>query len=145
MFIRTGQACSGGSGTSKELSNSMRLRFTRSSSSSSCSLLGRGLRHAAVRLRPAGRIVQELLDLAKLDRVELAACLGELEHVPPRAQMMQLDVEVGKDFFAVGIDAVIKDDENVLDDGAGRPQRVAEVDLTAAIRGQVLDQQDALA
>src|SRR3954468_2622140 len=142
MFISTGQASAGGRGTSNALSNSMAtlllvplLEF----------LFGGCLRHTAIDFRPAGGVVQELLDLGKLGRIELAAGLGELEHVPPRAQMMQLDVEVGEDLLAIRIDAVIEDDEDVLDRGAGGPQRIAEVDLAAAVGGQVFDQQHALA
>src|ERR1041384_3651280 len=98
-----------------------------------------------MRLRPARRIVQELLDLLKLDRIELAAGLGEGQHVPPGAQVMQLDVEVGEDFVALRIDAVEEDDKDVLDGSAGRAQRVAEVDLAAPVGGEVLDQKHALA
>src|SRR6478672_2448415 len=96
-------------------------------------------------LRPAGGVAEELLDLGELDRIELAAGLGELQHVPPGAKMVQLDVEVGEDFFAVGIDAVIENHEDMLDGGAGRAQRVAEIDLAAAVGGEVLDQQHTLA
>src|SRR3954453_21476582 len=109
MFMSTGQASAGASGTSNELSNSM--------------LLG-GLRNAAVRLRPAAGIAQEFLDLVELDRVELAAGLGEGEHVPPGAEMMQLDVEVGEDFLALGIDVVKEDHKDMLDRGAGGAQRL---------------------
>src|SRR6476659_1335045 len=98
MSMSTGHACAGGNGTSNELSNSM--------------LFG-GLRDAAVRLRPAGRVAQEFLDLVELDRIELSAGLGELQHVPPGAEMMQLDSEIGEDFLALRIDAVIEDDKDV--------------------------------
>src|SRR5689334_21736364 len=94
MFISTGQACSGGSGTSKALSNSICGKPTRYDDAA---LLGGGVRHAAMGLRPAGRIVQEFLDLLQLDRVELAAALGEVEHVPPGAEVMHLDAEIGQD------------------------------------------------
>ena len=50
-----------------------------------------------------------------------------------------------EDLLALGIDAVEEDHEDVLDGGAGVAQRVAEVDLAAAVGGQVLDQQHALA
>jgi len=96
-------------------------------------------------LRPAGGIVQELLDLGELHRIELAAGLGELQHIPPGAQMMQLDVKLGQDLLAVRINAVIEDDEDVLDHGASGAERIAEVDLAAAVGGQVFDQQHALA
>src|SRR5262245_2752159 len=105
MSISTGQASAGGSGTSKELSNSIPL-------------LG-GYRDAAVRLRPAGRVVQEFLDLGELDRIELAAGLGEFQHVPPGAQVVQFDAEIAEDLLALRIDAVEEDDEDMLDDRAG--------------------------
>ena len=65
------------------------------------------MRDAAMGLRPAGRVVQEFLDLGKLDRVELPAGLGVVQHVPPGTQMVQLDVEVRQDALAVGINAVM--------------------------------------
>src|ERR1041384_1578247 len=96
MFISTGQASAGGRGTSNALSNSMRDFYSYALSGP---LLGGGLRDAAMRLRPAGGVVQEFLDLGELDRIELAAGLGVFEHVPPGAEVMQLDVEVGQDFL----------------------------------------------
>src|SRR5690349_21555394 len=104
MFISTGQASDGGSGTSKELSNSMATLY----SLTRTDLFGGDLRHPTVRLRPARGVVQEFFDLGQFGRVELAAGLGVFEHVPPGAQMMQFDVEVGQDFFAVRVDAVIE-------------------------------------
>src|SRR4029079_16142 len=66
-------------------------------------LLGGGRRDAALRLRPTGGIVPKFLDLLQLDRSELAAGLGEGQHVPPGAEVMQLDVEVGEDLVALRI------------------------------------------
>src|SRR5262245_2063669 len=117
MSISTGQASAGGSGTSNVLSNSM--------------LLG-SLGDAAVRLRPARGVVQELLDFVELDRIELAAGLGEFEHVPPRGEMVQRDAEVAQDILALGIDVVKEDHEDMLDRRARLAQRVAEIDLAAA-------------
>ena len=57
---------------------------------------------------------------------------------------MHRHVELFKDRRAFGEDVVEKDDEDMLDLGPCGAQRIAEVRLAAAIRGHVLDQQDAL-
>src|SRR5262245_11406379 len=132
IFISTGQACSGGSGTSNELSNSI---LTLDCSQLYDRRLFGGFGDAAVRFRPARRIAQEFFDLIELDRIELAAGLGELQHVPPGTQVVQLDIEIAKDFLAFGVDVVKEDHENMLDHGASGTQRLAEVDLALAVGG----------
>src|SRR5215471_5543252 len=62
-------------------------------------LLRRHHRHSAVRLRPAAGVVHEFLHLGKLAGIELAARLGDRQHVPPGRQRMQGDGEVAEDFL----------------------------------------------
>src|SRR5262249_20377105 len=68
-----------------------------------------------------------------------------VQNVPPRGERMQCDTEVAEDFFALGEDVVEKEHEDVLDDGTGAAQRLAEIHLAASIGGHVFDQQNAIA
>src|SRR2546430_11396776 len=58
---------------------------------------------------------------------------------------MQPHVEVGEDLLRLGIDVVVEIDEHVIDYGARIAQRLAEINLGAAVGGEVLDQQRARA
>ena len=57
---------------------------------------------------------------------------------------MQGDAEIAEDFPALGKNVVEEEHEAVLDRGAGLAQRLAEIDLAAAVGGHVLDQEHAL-
>lgn len=63
---------------------------------------------AAMRFRPAGRVVHEFLDLRQHLRVELVARLGDCDDAPPGRERMQLDAEVAalgerESTYAIGI------------------------------------------
>ena len=57
--------------------------------------------------------------------------------------MVQLDVHLRQFLEAAREHAVVEDDEGVVDDGAGVPQRLGEADLGAAIGRQILDEEGA--
>ena len=61
--------------------------------------LFRRLRGAAMRLRPAGRILHEFFHFRRLALVEPAALLRHLQHVPPGGERMQRDAEIARGFF----------------------------------------------
>src|SRR3954471_1399189 len=103
------------------------------------------LRDTAVHFRPAVGIVHEVLDLGELGSVELPARLGDGENVPPSGEVMHGDADVADDLFAFGKNIVEEKHEGMLDLGAGLAQRIADIDLAAAARCHVLDQQHALA
>src|SRR5438034_3933230 len=98
-----------------------------------------------MRRRPLRRLVQELLDFGELPRFEVAVFLHYGEYVPPGGEVMQPHVEVGEDLLRLGIDVVVEIDEHVVDYGARIAQRLAEINLGAAVGGEVLDQQRARA
>src|SRR5262249_19938391 len=89
----------------------------------------RRLGDAAMRLRPAGRVLHEAFDFLELVLVELAALLGDGEDIPPGRQRMQRDAEIGEDLFAFGKDVVEEEHEHMLDHRPGFAQRQAEIDL----------------
>src|SRR5260221_7612630 len=59
--------------------------------------------------------------------------------------MVQAYAEVGHRLLRLGKDVVVEVDEHVLDDRARVAQRLAKIDLRAAVGGEVLDQQRARA
>jgi hypothetical protein len=65
-------------------------------------LLRGGLGDAAMRLRPAGRVVHERLDLRQHFRFEPVARLGDGDDVPPCRKRMQPDAEIAEDLPAEG-------------------------------------------
>ncbi|SIT48797.1 hypothetical protein BN2475_1140009 [Paraburkholderia ribeironis] len=99
---------------------------------------------AAVRGRPFGRRVQEFFHFLERPGVEVLVFLRDAQHVPPRGKRMQVDVDVFQHRHAFLEDVVVEQHEAVVHRGAGRAQRVDEVDLAAAVGGQVFDQQHAL-
>src|SRR6185312_8161109 len=101
------------------------------------------VRDAAVRRRPLRRLGEEIAHFLQRLGVEVFALFRNLKRVPPCRQVMQLDAEVFQMAGALGEDVVIKHHEAVLDLRAGGAQRVAEIDLAAAVRGQILDEQRA--
>src|SRR5262245_64893008 len=97
-------------------------------SRSACfALLSRGGCGAAMGLRPARRVMHELLDLGELGGVELAALLGDREHVPPGRQRVQRHAEIAQDFTRLGKNVVEEEHQRVLDLGPGLAQRGAEI------------------
>src|SRR5947207_3596095 len=98
---------------------------------------------AAVRGRPFGRLVQELLELRNLRGLQIAALLHHRQHIPPSRQAVQPHAEVGERFLRLWKDVVIKVDEHVLDDGARLAQRAYEIDLRAAVGREVFHQERA--
>src|SRR5579862_2286071 len=109
------------------------------------SILFRRLRDAAMRLRPGGGILHEFFHFLELALVELAALLGDFQHVPPGGERVQRDTEVFQYFFALGKDVIEKEHKDMVDDRAGAAQRLAEIDLAAAVGGHILDQKHAVA
>src|SRR5262245_11500093 len=105
----------------------------------------RGFRHAAVRLRPAGRVVDEFLHLSQHLRLELSARPGDSQHVLPGGEGVQRDAEVAEDFLGLRINVVKENHEAVVALAARFAQRVDEVDLALAVGGEIFHQQDALA
>src|SRR6185369_11109120 len=102
-------------------------------------------RYAAVRGRPWRGRVQEFLDFRDLRGGEIAAFLYDLEHVPPGREVMQLDAELAHRGARFGEDVVVEVDVDVLDYGAGFAQRLAEIDLRAAVGREVFDEERARA
>ncbi|CAD9227132.1 hypothetical protein BCEN4_630017 [Burkholderia cenocepacia] len=102
-------------------------------------------RRAAVRGRPFGRCVQEFLDFVERLRLEVAGRLRDAQHVPPRGERVQVDVDVLQDRHAFLEDVVVEQHEAVVHRRARGAQRVDEVDLAAAVGGQVFHQQHARA
>ena len=47
-----------------------------------------------MRFRPAARILHEGLHFRQFLRIELAACLGDLQHVTPCGKRVMLDAEI---------------------------------------------------
>src|SRR5438067_6191552 len=65
---------------------------------------------AAVRGGPLGRLVQELLDFADLLGGEQAILLQHRQHVPPRREVMQPQLELLERGLRVGEDVVVEVD-----------------------------------
>src|SRR6185503_20388012 len=91
------------------------------------------IRLAAVRGGPFGRLVQKALDLRQDLRRKMAARLGDLQHVPPGRETVQLDPELAHQLAAVGEDVVVEQHKTVLHVRAGGAQRLTEVDLAAPV------------
>jgi tryptophan 2,3-dioxygenase len=87
----------------------------------------------------------DFLDFRDLRRLEVGVLLHHGEHIPPGGQAVQLHADVGEDLLRLREDVVVEVHEHVVDHGARVAQRLAEVDLGAAVGGQVLDQQGARA
>ena len=87
--------------------------------------------------------MQEFFDLGERLLAEMLALFGDTQHVPPGCERMHLDLDLRHDFLAFGEDVVIEDHEHVVDDRPRVAQRLAEVDLGAAVGGEVLHQQRA--
>src|SRR5579863_2818526 len=103
--------------------------------------LFRSLSDAAMRLRPGSGIFHEFLGFLELGLIELAALFRRLQHVPPGGEEMQRDTEITQNFLAVWKDAVKEHNEAVFHTRPGPAQRLAEIDLAAAVAGHILDQQ----
>src|SRR5689334_11515967 len=69
---------------------------------------------SAMRLRPTGGVVDELLDLRQHFRLELAARLRHAKDVFPRCQRMHRDARLTEDFLALRIDVVKENNETML-------------------------------
>src|SRR4029077_5838890 len=88
---------------------------------------------SAVRLRPASRVADELLNLGQHLRLEFAACFGDCQHISPGRECVQRNAEIAKDFFALWIDVVEENNETMVAVAAGLAQRVDEVDLAFSV------------
>src|SRR5215217_9259036 len=98
-----------------------------------------------MRPRPASRIAHESLSVGELALLELAARFRNGQHIPPGREVMHGNSEVADDFFALWKNVIEEEDEGVLNLAARLAQRIAKVNLAAAVRGHILDQQHALA
>src|ERR1700735_2065349 len=97
-----------------------------------------------MRFRPGGRIVHEGLDFFQLFFIEQIALFGDRKHVPPGGERVKRDAKIAKHLLAIREYVVKEKYEDMVDPGAGGTQRIAKIDLAAAIAGQVLDQQDVI-
>ena len=82
---------------------------------------------------------------ASADSARYGRSLQRLQHVPPRAQMVQGDVHPRQGLERAREHAVEEHDERVVHDRARVTQRLREADLRLPVGGEVLDQQRALA
>ncbi len=105
----------------------------------------RQARDAAVIGRPGERLMQEALDLDESLRGQVAIPPADLEDVPPGGEVMQANAGRLERFGRIREDVVVEDGEGVGDLGAGVADRLGELDLAAAVGGQVLDQEHARA
>src|SRR5438128_3306025 len=92
-------------------------------------------------LRPTRRVVHEPFDFGELCRVELAARLGNREHVPPGRQRMERHAEIAQDSARLGKYVVGGKYPRVLDLGPALAPRSAEIDLAAPATRPGLAQQ----
>src|SRR5262249_1459944 len=91
-----------------------------------------------------GRL-EEGLGFVEAALVEVLALLRRLQRIPPRGERMQLHAGRRQHLDALREDAVVEDHEAVGDLCLGPLQRLDEHQLAAAVCGEVLDQEHALA
>ena len=95
--------------------------------------------------RPSHRVLQEAPHLDQGRFGEIRPVAAGLQHVPPGAEVVQLDLHLAQGVEAAGEHPVEQHHEGVVDDGTGVAQRLAELDLGGAVGGEVFHQQGALA
>src|SRR6185503_11388520 len=99
--------------------------------------------NAAMRRRPLRRMIQEVPNLFQDAFIEVIAFFGDLQHIPPRGEMMQLDVQAREVDLTLREDVVIEEDKAVIDLRACLPQRVAEIDLATSVGRKIFDEKRA--
>ena len=90
---------------------------------------------------PADRVGEEVLDLLRMLRREVAERLGLGEHVLPGRQRMHGEAVLFVHLTALWIDVVVEDHEDVAQLRTSLAQRARGADLRAAVGGEVVDQQ----
>ena len=82
-----------------------------------------------MRRRPFGGVVEEFLDFRQLGRLHVVAGARGFQNVPPCAQRVQLDAELGEVFARAREDVVEEEDEGV----GRRDEEPGDVVLLAAL------------
>src|SRR5581483_5321953 len=95
------------------------------------------------RVGPGFGVPQEIGHRLVLAGGEAAEPLGGGSDVPPGGERMQGDALGGEARLGMREDAVIEDDEGMLDLAAGLADGADEIELGGALAGEVLDQEDA--
>ena len=89
--------------------------------------------------------MEELADFFDGRFVEIAILLGDVEDIPPVGEKNHFNAEFFQRFQGTRKDSIEEHHEGVFDVGAAIAERLAKAHFAGAVRGQVSDQQNAVA